>query len=201
MDRIVGALDRVGVDRFTVVTGHHADQVEAYLTSRWGDRVAFVRQQEQLGTAHAVLLTRDRCGEARFALAWGDIALAEKAYGTVIGSVGPADDAVIGVNWMRDPSEGAAVVFDERGVVSKIIEKPAPPAPSRWNNAGLMVLAPTIWPHVAAVEASVRGEYELTDAIAALIRSGGQVRAVRLGGPWFDIGTVEGLEAARDAFG
>jgi NDP-sugar pyrophosphorylase family protein len=201
IDRIIEALSHNGVQRFTVVTGYLADQLEAHLSDRWGDAVAFVRQDEPRGTAHALLLARGPCAGAGFVLAWGDIAIAGGAYGSVLRGVRPADDVVLGVNWVEDPSQGASVVFTDDGVVSKIVEKPSSPPPSHWNNAGIMVLSPSIWPHVDAVEPSSRGEYELTDALAALMKSGGVVRAIRLRGPWFDIGTVNGLEGARASFG
>lgn len=200
IDRIIGSLVRNGVTRVTLVTGYLAEHLEAHVTARWGNDVTFIRQAEALGTAHALLLTREACGDEPFAIAWGDIAVAGKAYGTVIRAVRPGDDVVLGVNWVEDPSAGAAVVFDQEGLVSSILEKPDGPPPSPWNNAGVMVMAPTIWPHVDAVTPSTRGELELTDAIASLLAAGGRVRAVRLGGPWFDIGTPHSLEAARIAF-
>lgn len=201
IDRVIGALLHNGVSHLTIVTGYLGDLIEAHVASRWGEDVGFVRQDAARGTAHALELARDRCGARRFALAWGDIALAGKGYGVVLRGGSTRDDVVIGVNWLEDPSMGAAVVFDDDGIVSALVEKPDPPAPSHWNNAGIMVLGPAIWPHIEAVTPSVRGELELTDAIAGLLAEGGRVRAVRLGGPWFDIGTPHGLEAARLAFG
>lgn len=200
IDRIVGALLHNGVTRVTIVTGHLAEVLERHVAARWGGDVGFVRQVEPRGTAHAVSLARAECSNRPFALAWGDIAVSGKAYGAVIRGGRPGDDLVLGVNWVEDPSDGAAVVFDDEGLVLSIVEKPASPAPSHWNNAGIMVCAPSIWPHVDAVVPSDRGELELTDAIQDLVASGGTVRAVRLGGPWFDIGTPHALDAARLAF-
>lgn len=201
IDRIVGALTHNGVRRVTIVTGYLADQIERHVAARWGDGVRFVRQDEARGTAHALSLVRDECADRGFVLAWGDIALSGKGYGAVLRGGRSGDDIVMGVNWIDDPSEGAAVVFDDEGLVSAIVEKPTPPPPSHWNNAGVMVMGPSVWPHVDAVRPSERGELELTDAIQGMVASGGVVRAVRLGGPWFDIGTPHGLEAARLAFG
>lgn len=201
IDRIIGALTHNGVKRLTIVTGYLADRLERHVSARWGDDVAFVRQEEPRGTAHALSLARETSGGNRFAVAWADIALSGKAYGSVLRGGHDDDDVILGVNWIEDPSSGASVVFDDEGLVSAIVEKPAPPPPSHWNNAGIMVMAPTMWPYVRAVTPSARGELELTDAIQAVVATGGRVRAVRLGGPWFDVGTPHGLEAARLAFG
>lgn len=53
IDHILDALLRIGVDETIVVVGHQAEQVRSHV----GDRARFVEQQEQLGTAHAVMQT------------------------------------------------------------------------------------------------------------------------------------------------
>ena len=50
IDHVLDALDRAGVDRPVVVTGHGADAVEAHVA----ERATTVRQEPQLGTADAV---------------------------------------------------------------------------------------------------------------------------------------------------
>ncbi len=47
----------------------------------------------------------------------------------------------------------------------------------------------------------MRGELELTDAIAALIDDGCRVVSAQVLGPWFDIGTPESLAAANNVYG
>ena len=49
---VQAALD-AGVSRCVVVVGHGREQVESALRERFGDRVDFVEQKEQLGTGHA----------------------------------------------------------------------------------------------------------------------------------------------------
>ena len=108
---------------------------------------------------------------------------------------------MLGVNEVDDPWAGAAVYVDEQWRVQKIVEKPPQgSSDTRWNNAGLGVLGPEIWPHVDALQPSARGEYELPQAIAALVASGANVGAVPVRGQWFDIGTAEDLETARREF-
>jgi UTP--glucose-1-phosphate uridylyltransferase len=62
--------------------------------------------------------------------------------------------------------------------VTTIVEKPAPEdAPSRWAVVGRYVLEPRVFDHLAALEPGVGGEYQLTDALAALAREGRLVAA------------------------
>ena len=62
--------------------------------------------------------------------------------------------------------------------MTSIVEKPDPSeAPSRWAVVGRYVLEPRIFDHLAALEPGVGGEYQLTDALAALAREGRLVAA------------------------
>jgi len=62
--------------------------------------------------------------------------------------------------------------------VTSIVEKPTPEnAPSRWAVVGRYVLEPRVFDHLAALEPGVGGEYQLTDALAALAREGRLVAA------------------------
>jgi dTDP-glucose pyrophosphorylase len=64
-----------------------------------------------------------------------------------------------------------------------------------------MALGPQIWPHLDRLAPSPRGELEFTDALASLVAAGGEVTAVKLRGPWFDVGSAQSLEAARACWG
>lgn len=63
IDHVVqGALD-AGAERVVCITGHQREDVEAHLTSTFGDRVVFALQAEQRGTGHAVWSARDYLGD------------------------------------------------------------------------------------------------------------------------------------------
>jgi bifunctional UDP-N-acetylglucosamine pyrophosphorylase/glucosamine-1-phosphate N-acetyltransferase len=55
IEYVVGNLEAAGVDRIIVVVGNLAEQVQQQL----GNRVEYVVQHEQLGTAHAVMQARE----------------------------------------------------------------------------------------------------------------------------------------------
>jgi len=96
---------------------------------------------------------------------------------------------------LEDVSAGSSVVFDESGAVLEIEEKPAPGTEkSKWNSAALFVARPALFPYLAQVPKSPRGEYELTDAIQAMVADPQcVVRAVRLQGYWGDVRNAEEL--------
>lgn len=201
--RILRALAEGGVSDVAVVTGHLADMVEEQTGdgARWGLSVVYFRQFELDGTARALALARAFVGEDRFFLGWGDIVVDVANYSRVLSAADGAD-AVLAVNEVEDPSSGGAVYVDGALRVTRLVEKPPPgTSATHWNNAGLMVLPPAIWPFVDALTRSARGEYELPQAIANAIDGGMETTAVPVEGPWFDAGTPESLEAARARFG
>lgn len=200
IDRIIDSLADGGLEEIAVVTGHLAEQLERHVASTSQLPVTFVRQLQQNGTGGALLAARDFVGDQPFVLCWGDIAADPSIYTRVIETWGTDVAAVVAVNRLADVSQGSAVVFDEQHRITAIVEKPASPPPSNWNSAGVMLLGPKIWPHLARLQPSPRGELELTDALAALIRTNAAVLAAPFEERWFDIGTAASLRAADAAF-
>ena len=72
------------------------------------------------------------------------------------------------------------------------------PTTTSWNNAGIAVSRPEVFAYAANVPRSPRGEYEIPDAVSAMIADGRRLVAVPLEGPWLDVGTPEDLARAED---
>ena len=147
---------------------------------------AYVRQGEPLGLGHAVLCARHAVGDEPFALLLGDDVFDERdsALATLIAAYHSTGKSVVGVQEVpldhvsRYGIVNAPVEPHDAWDVTAIVEKPNPEAsPSRWAVVGRYVLEPRVFDHLAALEPGVAGEYQLTDALAALAREGRLVAA------------------------
>ncbi len=200
---ILTGLAAAGIRKVSIVTGHCADVLEEGVGDGGdlGIQVRYCRQPRPEGTARAVSLARRHLGAEPFFFGWGDILVPGACYRQVLDALDPPFEAALAVNPVEDPWAGAAVYVDDEMRIQRMVEKPPRGTSStNWNNAGLGLLPPAIWPLVDALRPSSRGEYELPQAIAALVQQGTPVRAVPVQGRWFDIGTPEDLASARAGY-
>jgi len=147
---------------------------------------AYVRQGEPLGLGHAVLCARHAVGDEPFALLLGDDVFDESdsALDALIAAYHATGKSVVGVQEVpldhvsRYGIVNAPTHSGSAWDVTAIVEKPNPAdAPSQWAVVGRYVLEPRVFDHLAALEPGVGGEYQLTDALAALAREGRLVAA------------------------
>lgn len=199
LEQILRCLKSVGLHDFLFVVGYRREAIQSYFGdgSRWDVSIDYAVQETPNGTGAALLRGKAFAGEEPFFASYGDILTDPDHYRALLANhnAGPCA-AVIGIN-PGDPSLGAAV-FHENGRLLGVKEKPKPGEPtSDWNVAGVSVYSSAIWPQLEALKPSARGEYEITDAISALIRSGQEVRVEELRGFWSDVGTLEALQEAE----
>ena len=201
LEHILVALRGAGIERFVVIVGYQRERIESHFREG-GDfdvTIAYREQTVQDGTARALLLARDAVGPVPFLLGWGDILTDRGNYPRLLGRFGTGDvDLVLAVNRVEDPCKGAAVYTDREGRITRIVEKPPPrTSTTNWNNAGIAVCVPEVFDYAERVPKSPRGEYEIPDAVSAMIADGKKLVAVELEGPWLDVGTPEDLARAE----
>jgi dTDP-glucose pyrophosphorylase len=201
LEHILLGLQSVGLSQFILVVGYRAEAIRAYFGdgSRWSWQISYALQPQPTGTGAAVAAARSLAPEGPFLASYGDIVTDVSHYRAIIDDYEAAPcAAVVGINSVADVSAGSAVILDGNRVI-KVTEKPTPgTTDSHWNLAGANVFGPAIWPALAALRPSARGEYELTDAIESMIVSGHEVRACEFAGFWSDIGTPEALREAEE---
>jgi len=97
-----------------------------------------------------------------------------------------------------DPWRAAAVYLDGNDRIRQIIEKPPPgTSTTPWSHAGMYCFSPEIYDYAARVSPSSRGELEITDAVAMMLRDGKVGRAVELTGYWKDLATPADISEAE----
>jgi glucose-1-phosphate thymidylyltransferase len=87
-------------------------------------------------------------------------------------------------------------VFDGGGRLVGFVEKPKEP-PSRLALVGLYFFTPVVFDYIRRLKPSWRGEYEITDALALMLRDGRRVEYAVHEGWWLDIGKKDDVLAAN----
>jgi UTP--glucose-1-phosphate uridylyltransferase len=168
-------------------------------------QVAYVRQKEQLGLGHAVLMAKDLIGHEPFAVILpDDVVVADRpCIGQLIHAYDQMHGSVVAV--MEVPQEetrrygviaGEPVEEARNGHrlhrVTRLVEKPNPAdAPSNLAIIGRYVLTPKIFDKLEQTPRGAGGEIQLTDALEALMQEQG-VYGYVFEGTRYDAGTTMG---------
>ena len=168
-------------------------------------QVTYVRQKEQLGLGHAVLVAKEVVGHEPFAVILSDdVVVGDRpCIGQLIHAYNEVHSSVVAVMEVPkaetqrygviagEPAEGT--VSDGRlHKVSRLVEKPRPEdAPSNLAIIGRYVLTPKIFDKLEQTQRGAGGEIQLTDAIEALMQEQA-VYAYEFEGIRYDAGTTMG---------
>jgi len=195
LQHIVEGLRDASVTDFLIVVGYRAETVQNFFGdgSRYRIQIQYATQVVQDGTGRVVELARHFAGELPFVLSYGDILVDPVNYKSIVDLTDDIE-AIISVKRDEDVSKGGAVFVNERMELTDLREKPRPEEKtSPWYNAGLYAFRPSIFEFTSRLKPSPRGEYELTDAIRDLAKSGKIVKALQLVGEWADVRDPETL--------
>jgi UDP-N-acetylglucosamine diphosphorylase/glucosamine-1-phosphate N-acetyltransferase len=202
LEHCLRALKSCGIDEIVLVVHYMADAVRGYFGDgqSLGLKVEYVEQKEVLGTGNAVGIVEPFV-EDDFLLVYGDLLFTVEAVKKVVGLYEKEKPVVTMTVVPVDNPEGYGIVeVDDEGDVKRIVEKPGrEDASSNLANAGIYVFSKEIFDKVRETSASVRGEWEVTDAISLLLREGKRILAVEASKEdWFDVGRPwDLLEANR----
>ena len=109
--------------RLVVVTGHQADQVEAAVKA---DDIIFVRQTQQLGTGHAVAVTREVLQDfsGTILILYGDLPLllpqTMRKFLTKHKTIGTKLSVLTVI--LEDPGAYGRIIRDNEGFLARIVE-------------------------------------------------------------------------------
>jgi bifunctional UDP-N-acetylglucosamine pyrophosphorylase/glucosamine-1-phosphate N-acetyltransferase len=167
-----------------LVVGNGADQVRQAV----GDQVIYVEQREQLGTGHALLQARSLLeGRSETVLAcYADMPfLSAHTLGRLLElqAEGEVPIAMLTVE-ADDPMGFGRIVRDEAGQVVGIVEEAVATDAQkeiRELNCGVYCFDGNwLWPHLAQLTLSSKGEYYLTDLVAMAVAEGQTVEALTI---------------------
>jgi dTDP-glucose pyrophosphorylase len=198
---IIEGLRDAGIEKVLLVVGYRKEIVIDYFGngSGFGLQIDYVEQVTQDGTGRVVELAKNFCSQNSFILSYGDILVDPSCY---LPLTHPADaEILLTVRHMDDVTQGGAVYVNGAFEVVDLREKQLPGEISTpWYNAGIYTFKSSIFPYIARLEKSPRGEYELTDAIRAVTKEGRKVKAIEIKGKWADVRDPEILaDLNRDA--
>ena len=210
-EHIVTGILSAGVRDIFIVTGFRAEVIEKHFAdgAKWNARISFGRQEVQNGTGKAPEVAKAFVGDSPFLLTYGDILVKPETYQQMVQRF--AEDnysGVITVTRGEDVTHGGLNFFDEQFCLKRLIEKPSreqleqlrregwlKPGDPVWYNAGIYIFQPLVFEFTARLAKSPRGEYELTDAVIAMLGARHRIAGLEIQGRWVDVRDPEVLTA------
>jgi len=203
LEHILEGLIQAGIRDFFLVTGFRAEVIENYFGAgeKWSVAIRYGRQVTQDGTGKAPEVAREFVAGDDFVLTYGDILVRPQTYQDMLARFGQgAFSGLITCIRGEDVTKGAINLFDKDFCLRRLIEKPSAaqleelrregelqPGAVAWYNAGIYIFRPLVFDFTARLEKSPRGEYELTDAISAMVQTGHRIAGLEIQGRWVDV--------------
>ncbi|MFJ9819110.1 glucose-1-phosphate thymidylyltransferase [Streptomyces sp. NPDC101151] len=197
---VIEELRAMEVTEIGIVVGDRPEKIEEVLGdgSGLGVRITYIRQEAPRGLAHCVAIARDFLADDDFVMYLGDNVLTSGVTDMAKEFRATRPAAQVVVHKVADPRAFGVAEVDDDGRVIRLVEKPEQPV-SDLAVVGVYFFTPAIHEAVTAIEASARGELEITDAIQWLVTQGAEVTARTYTGFWKDAGRVDDvLECNRE---
>lgn len=215
LEDILEGLLSAGIREVFIVTGFRAEAIEDYFGdgSKWNVRIGYGRQIVQDGTGKAPELAKDFIGTASFLLTYGDILVRPETYQQMIHRFNEGHfSGLITVTRGEDVTKGGLNFFDDEFCLKRIVEKPSAEqveqlcrdgwlksAEPVWYNAGIYIFKPSLFEFTAKLQKSPRGEYELTDAVNAMLAAHHKIAGLKIEGRWVDVRDPEVLASLENS--
>ena len=195
-------LVELGADEFVIVVGYLKEEIISHYGDEFeGIPITYTHQREQNGLAHALLTAEDHVDDD-FMLMLGDNIFRANLEDVVRRQREDRADAAFLVEEVpfEEANRYGVCKTNEFGEVTEVVEKPEDP-PSNLVMTGFYTFTPAIFHACHLVQPSNRGEYEISEAIDLLIRSGRVIDAIRMEGWRIDVGYPEDRDEAERRLG
>jgi len=184
----LGALD---FQEVIVVIGPKGDEIKKYL-SRFKAPISYVTQKRPLGTAHALSAAAKKI-DGDVLVTAGDSVYPQSHYKALYAAFVKEDlDAALSLKVLdrKHMIESSTVKVRKDGRILKIIEKPSDKEILSEIACGPLHIFKALIKDYLKVKKSVRGEYELPDAIQMMIDGGLKVKGV-VAKKWQHLSSIE----------
>ena len=191
IERQIQELKKVGVKKLYILIGYQMKELSDYLgKTKFGIDIEYIIQEEQKGTGHAVNQAKNII-QGNFYCINGDLIidsenlerLKEKENYLTMMVTNVKDGSNFGVIESRN---GRLVSINEKGISGKST-----------INTGIFLFNEKIFDAIDNIEKSIRGEYELTDALQDISND---IHILEYQGFWKDIGTPWDLITANEKY-
>ena len=199
---VTDSLRGTGVGRLLMIVGAYAEQIEQEL----GSEVEYVRQDQQLGTGHAVMQAREVIGslEGYTLVCYGDTPLVtSETYQLLLSAHQDSGSAVTMLTAVVDnPSGFGRIVRNEAGEVLRIVEEKDASTDERQIreiNPGLYCFTNSVlFDALDQVQNhNAQGEYYLTDCIQIIKNKGLSVNSLVVSNPHEVLGINDRIQLAQ----
>lgn len=190
---IVDKLAETGLTDFVFIIGYLGDKVRDYIEHRYPNlNTEFVYQEHREGSGHAVWTAHEAIvNEDQIFIAFGDT-----IFDADLQQMLDCPHSCVGVKKVVDPREFGVAESDEKGMISRMIEKPRIPK-SNMAMVGLYKVK-EVRQLLEAIETLINtdqrtmGEFQLTDALHYMLERGVRFQAIPVNN-WFDCGRKDVL--------
>lgn len=164
--------------------------------SRLGCTFSYAEQPLPNGLAQAFVIGEEFIGTDKVALVLGDNIFYGSGLSKLLQANNDPDGGVVYAYQVHDPERYGVVEFDDQFNVLSIEEKPTAPK-SNYAVPGLYFYDNDVVEIAKNIEASPRGEFEITDVNKEYLKRGKlKVGVLDRGTAWLDTGTFESLMQA-----
>jgi len=196
--RVIEAIRDAGITDVGIVVGDTAGEIKTAVGrgGRWNVKITYIHQEQPLGLAHVVKVSRDFLEDERFVMFLGDNVIQGGISGLVDQFAASDWNSQIVLTRVSHPEQYGVAKLDEAGHIVQLVEKPKQP-PSDLALVGIYMFDYHIHEAVNSITPSWRGELEITDAIQWLVEHNYQVFPYIHRGWWIDTGKREDLLEAN----
>ncbi len=178
LEYVIDAVKTSGINEIVLVVGYKKEVIMDYFKDYEDINITYVIQEKQLGTAHALLQTKDLI-DGDFLVLSGDNIIDHRGIEKLLKE--KSKYSMLIKEHVHPSKYGVVVV--EKNILKEIVEKPSEEG-EKFISTGIFKFPDSIFEKVE--EITSQGVYELTDVIQSVVDRGEKIRSIR-SDFWMDI--------------